>query len=50
MVELNFQKWLMNNRPSEEMIYERARCLGNGWTVDVIAHIFTYLKELLTNG
>lgn len=24
MVELNFQKWLMNNRPSEEMIYERA--------------------------
>lgn len=24
---------------------ERARCLGNGWTVDVIAHIFTYLKS-----
>lgn len=23
---------------------ERARCIGNGWTVDVIAHIFTYLK------
>ena len=23
---------------------ERARCLGNGWTVDVIAHIFTYLN------
>lgn len=23
---------------------ERARCLGNGWTVDVIAHIFTYIK------
>lgn len=26
---------------------ERARCIGNGWTVDVIAHIFTYLKESL---
>ena len=24
---------------------ERARCLGNGWTVDVIAHIFKGLKE-----
>lgn len=23
---------------------ERARCLGNGWTVDVIAHIFAHLK------
>lgn len=26
---------------------ERAKCIGNGWTVDVIAHIFTYLKESL---
>lgn len=24
---------------------ERARCLGNGWTVDVIAHIFTFLPQ-----
>lgn len=24
---------------------ERARCLGNGWTVDVIVHIFTYLNR-----
>ena len=24
---------------------ERARCLGNGWTVDVIAHILKSLKE-----
>lgn len=24
---------------------ERARCLGNGWTVDVIAHIFSYLMH-----
>ena len=24
---------------------ERYKALGNGWTVDVIAHIFTYLKE-----
>ena len=24
---------------------ERARCIGNGWTVDVIAHIFKVLKE-----
>ena len=24
---------------------ERARCIGNGWTVDVIAHIFNGLKE-----
>lgn len=24
---------------------ERARCLGNGWTVDVITHIFTYLNR-----
>jgi site-specific DNA-cytosine methylase len=23
---------------------QRFKCLGNGWTVDVIAHIFTYLK------
>jgi DNA (cytosine-5)-methyltransferase 3A len=23
---------------------ERHKCIGNGWTVDVIAHIFTYLK------
>lgn len=23
---------------------ERAKCIGNGWTVDVIAHIFTQLK------
>lgn len=25
---------------------ERARCIGNGWTVDVIAHIFKGLKVL----
>jgi DNA (cytosine-5)-methyltransferase 3A len=24
---------------------ERARCLGNGWTVDVIAHIFKWLVQ-----
>ena len=24
---------------------ERARCIGNGWTVDVIAHIFKGLKD-----
>ncbi len=23
---------------------ERAKCIGNGWTVDVIAHIFTYIN------
>ena len=23
----------------------RYKCIGNGWTVDVIAHIFTGLKE-----
>lgn len=23
---------------------ERARCIGNGWTVDVIAHIFSFIK------
>ena len=23
---------------------ERARCIGNGWTVDVIAHIFSFMK------
>lgn len=26
---------------------ERARCIGNGWTVDVIAHIFKGLKKNL---
>ena len=26
---------------------ERYEALGNGWTVDVIAHIFSYLKEEL---
>jgi site-specific DNA-cytosine methylase len=25
--------------------YERYKCLGNGWTVDVIAHIFSFLKN-----
>lgn len=25
---------------------QRAKCLGNGWTVDVIAHIFKGLKEV----
>lgn len=24
---------------------QRYKCLGNGWTVDVIAHIFKYLKD-----
>lgn len=24
---------------------QRYKCLGNGWTVDVVAHIFSYLKE-----
>ena len=24
---------------------QRYKSLGNGWTVDVIAHIFSYLKE-----
>ena len=28
---------------------ERARCIGNGWTVDVIAHIFSSLKIKRTN-
>ena len=26
---------------------QRYKCLGNGWTVDVIAHIFSYLKDEL---
>ena len=26
----------------------RYEAIGNGWTVDVIAHIFTYLKEVET--
>lgn len=24
---------------------QRYKCIGNGWTVDVIAHILSYLKE-----
>ena len=24
---------------------QRYKCIGNGWTVDVITHIFTYLRE-----
>lgn len=24
---------------------QRYKCIGNGWTVDVIAHIFSYLRE-----
>ena len=24
---------------------QRYKCLGNGWTVDVIAHIFSYFKS-----
>lgn len=26
---------------------QRRKCIGNGWTVDVIAHIFNFLKEEL---
>ena len=26
---------------------QRYKCIGNGWTVDVIAHIFSFLKEQL---
>jgi len=26
---------------------QRYKCIGNGWTVDVIAHIFSFLKENL---
>lgn len=29
---------------------QRYKCLGNGWTVDVIAHIFNFLKEELEKG
>lgn len=25
---------------------QRYKCLGNGWTVDVIAHIFSFIKEI----
>ena len=27
----------------------RGKCIGNGWTVDVIAHIFKGLKEMNKN-
>lgn len=27
----------------------RGKCIGNGWTVDVIAHIFKGLKEMINN-
>lgn len=26
---------------------QRYKCIGNGWTIDVIAHIFKFLKEVL---
>lgn len=29
---------------------QRYKCLGNGWTVDVIAHIFKFLKQELEKG
>ena len=29
---------------------QRYKCIGNGWTVDVIAHILKGLKEVLTDG
>lgn len=29
---------------------QRYKCIGNGWTVDVIAHIFSFLKEELEKG
>lgn len=29
---------------------QRKKCLGNGWTVDVIAHIFSFLPEEFKNG
>lgn len=29
---------------------QRFKCLGNGWTVDVIAHIFSFLPEEFKNG
>lgn len=39
-------KFLLENVRMKKA-YQRAKCIGNGWTVDVIAHIFTYLKESL---
>lgn len=29
---------------------QRYKCLGNGWTVEVIAHIFQFMREELNNG
>ena len=29
---------------------QRYQCIGNGWTVDVITHILSFLKPLITNG
>ncbi len=29
---------------------QRYKCIGNGWTVDVIAHIFNFLKEEFEKG
>ena len=36
-VPYNYTNCVSNN--------QRYRMLGNGWTVDVIAHIFSFLKE-----
>ena len=29
---------------------QRYKCIGNGWTVDVIAHIFKHYKKAVNNG
>ena len=28
---------------------QRLKMLGNGWTVDVVAHIFSFMKEIETD-
>jgi DNA-cytosine methyltransferase len=41
-VEENFTNYVSNS--------QRYKMLGNGWTVDVISHIFSYLRKDLKNG
>lgn len=44
--EAAYPCWVVLVNSSEGIsVTQRYKCIGNGWTVDVIAHIFGFIKE-----
>lgn len=48
--ELEKCQTLPINYTNSISVHQRYRAIGNGWTVDVIAHIFSFLPEEFKNG